>query len=93
MKRDDADYSLEDVQLYVAAPHGCTLPQVMTFDFPTPDYSGPDDEPFWAFDTITAWLERFHTALLVVERASDPEGFARFIQSLQELMARDGRTR
>jgi len=89
-KRDAMDYSLEDVDLYVARVHGITLDQIMRLDFPPPDYQGAGGAAFWTFDTVVGWLEAFHTALHAMNRAGDPEGFERMVGMLRELMSKGG---
>jgi hypothetical protein len=85
MKHSPDDYTLHDVEEYIAKIHGLTLNQVMARDFPAPDYLD-NDEPVWRFETVYAWLNIFHTALHVSEAAADPEGFERFVGTLRELM-------
>lgn len=88
-KRNPMDYDENDVDLYIARLHGYTLEQVLGFDFPEPDYIVADRK-YWAFETVTAWLERFHTAIHTIARATDPDGFERFLQSLRDLMSKKG---
>ena len=45
---------------------------------------------YWTFETVTAWLERFHIAIHTLARAADPAGFERFLQSLRDLMSKKG---
>lgn len=40
MKRDPEDWGVEDIDFAIARPHGYTLQQVMSLDFPRADYIG-----------------------------------------------------
>ncbi|MEW6293909.1 MAG: hypothetical protein AB1544_11465 [Pseudomonadota bacterium] len=85
MKRNPEDYTLRDVEEYIARIHGMTLNQILALDFPPPDYLD-NDEPVWRFETVYSWLDIFHTALHVSEAAAAPEGFEKFVSTLRELM-------
>lgn len=84
-KRDPMDYDENDVDLYIARLHGYTLEQVLSLDFPEPDYIVAGGK-YWTVETVTAWLERFHSAIHTMARAADPDGFEHFLQSLRDLM-------
>lgn len=86
MKRDPMDWNIEAVDLYIARMYGYTLDQVMSLDFPKPDYIGGSGALYWADDTVVAWLDRFNTAIHTMARAADPAGFERFLQMLRDLM-------
>jgi predicted DNA-binding transcriptional regulator AlpA len=89
-KRDPMDYDSGDIENSIARAHGYTLDQVMRLDFPVPDYSDAAGAQYWTFETVTAWLERFHTAIHAMEQAADPEGFERQLQTLCDLMNQKG---
>lgn len=80
-RRDPADWSLEDVQRAICAPHGCTLMQIQALDFPPADYVVAG-EHYWSSITVDTWLGLFHQGLLSIEKADRPENFAQFVDAI-----------
>ena len=76
-KREPNDYSAEDVRNFIAKQHQLTYEQVIALDFPPPDYH-EQGQPFWSWAKVYEWLQPFHLALIVSERASNPDAFEEF---------------
>lgn len=72
MKRDDIDYTIEELELHVAIAQGMTLAQLLAIDFPPADYSDENDSPIWKHDTVFAWLNNFNAARIATEEAQAP---------------------
>ena len=89
MNREPTDYSIEDVQIYVAQANRMTLDQVMALDFPKPDYTDDEENPYWRIATVFEWLDSFHSAALVTEIAEAPDRFDELSSELFSLYGGD----
>lgn len=81
------DWNITDVHAFICRMHNVTIEHIESLGFPLsrPDYHVAGS-PRWRFETVLVWLEAFHAAILVIERARDPAGFNAWLAEVRKFM-------